>query len=200
MSDPTPTPTPAETRQGARERVARALYEHRQDAEAAPQDGYTAWDDLPEEWQDEYREAADAALAAVPAAAPDERALGVAADLIDWLADARDEYARAGGPYADAIHQETALARTLAKALRNPEDAWGWLPTWMAPEYEARHAAALAARPAPTVSAADVRAGVLAACWPNGDALDGISARTADLITASVMRHLGLTVADEGRA
>jgi len=62
--DPTTTPTPTEPHHDVRERAGRALYEHRQAAEAAPQDGYTAWDDLPEEWQDEYREAADAALAA----------------------------------------------------------------------------------------------------------------------------------------
>lgn len=230
MSDPTTTPTPTNEQRDVRERAARALYEHRQATNGYPPDGYTAWDDLSGDWQDEYREAADAVLAAVSAAAPDEReALGVAADLIDWLADARDEYASAGGPYADAIHQETALARTLAKALRNPEDAWGWLPTWMAPEYEARHAAALAARPAPTVNAADVEittaaeldalpagtivrdrfGGYLAqgrdamgVAWFHYPVYDhaGSSALVAGIGPVTVCFTPGLTVADEGRA
>jgi len=71
MTDPTTTPTTTPTPADARERAGRALYEHRQATNGYPPDGYTAWDDLPEEWQDEYREAADAALAAVSAAAPE---------------------------------------------------------------------------------------------------------------------------------
>jgi len=47
----------------ARERVARALLEHRQSL-GESQDGRTAWDDLPKDWQDEWLAAADVAIAA----------------------------------------------------------------------------------------------------------------------------------------
>lgn len=158
MTDPTSTPTPTEPHHDTlRDLLDRVLDQYDRLVEVH---GAVVMDTPDDRVLHEravatfarFGAAARARLAAVSAAAPDERALGVAADLIDWLADARDEYASAGGPYADAIHQETALARTLAKALRNPEDAWGWLPSWMVSEYEARHAAALAARPAPVVS------------------------------------------------
>lgn len=65
-----------------------------------------------------------------------------AADLLDWLADARAEYE--GGPevLVDALPHEVATARTLARALRDPEAALGWLPSWKWDEYRAALAAA----------------------------------------------------------
>lgn len=46
------------------EKAAKALYSHRQSIGDFP-DGLTDWSDLPEDWQEEWREAADTALPVV---------------------------------------------------------------------------------------------------------------------------------------
>lgn len=63
-----------------REDVARALYAHRQSVGDFP-DGFTAWEDLPELWRDEWLDAADAVLALWPGRSEAD----VLGDAADWI-------------------------------------------------------------------------------------------------------------------
>lgn len=70
----------------SRDDVAQAMYTHRMAVGDFP-DGLTEWDELPESWREEYREAADAVLALLPGRTVAEvkaEALREAAEAIDW--------------------------------------------------------------------------------------------------------------------
>jgi hypothetical protein len=70
------------------------------------------------------------------------------AEALDFLGDARKAYLHgvpepqtaadldAMRPMDLHIFIESQTAKKLAAYLRNPEDAWGWLPTWLTDEWQ----------------------------------------------------------------
>ncbi|HTN58951.1 MAG TPA: hypothetical protein VL043_11845 [Protaetiibacter sp.] len=51
-----------------------------------------------------------------------------AASRLEELADGRDKYTP---DPAGHLEFQTSTARDLARYLRDPEQAWGWLPSWL---------------------------------------------------------------------
>lgn len=123
-----------------RERMARAIHDATEGHAALAVGCDTIpWSEASADARGEAFAAADAVLAVVGQGVTME----AVADLVDWLADCREEYT-GGPPDMDrVIRQEANAARVIAKALRNPDEAGGWLPSWRWDEYAERHSAAV---------------------------------------------------------